>query len=85
MSENIFLLTITIPLGTILLIFAMKYLSAIQQARARIAGDEAYRQLASQAIATQADMLARLASMEAGILDIKTRVAATEKMLREVE
>ena len=34
MSEEIYLMTLTVPLGTVLVIFAMKYLSAAYKARA---------------------------------------------------
>jgi hypothetical protein len=37
MSEYLYLLTICLPLGTILLVFGMRYFSAVQQAKVRIA------------------------------------------------
>jgi hypothetical protein len=43
MSEHLYLLTISLLLGTILLVFGMRYFSAIQQAKARLANDDAYR------------------------------------------
>jgi Tfp pilus assembly protein PilO len=85
MSEHIFLITIGLPLATVLLIFGMKYFAAIAQAKARLASDEAYRQVAAQATAAQADTAAALAAINASLADIKTRVAAVEKMLRDVE
>ena len=56
MSEHIFLITIGLPLATLLLIFGMKYFAAIAQAKARLASDEAYRQLAAQAVAIYAEL-----------------------------
>ena len=85
MSETIFLLTIGLPLLTILLVFGMKYFAAIQQAKARLSSDEAYRQVAAQAAAAQAETATALASMGALLADLKTRLAAVEKMLKEVE
>ncbi len=85
MSETIFLLTICIPLGTILLIFGMKYFSAVQQARARMASEEVYRKIAADATAAQADTASRLATIDAALLDVKTRLASVEKILRDVE
>lgn len=41
MSEKLFLLTISLILGTVLIIFGMKYLSAVRQAKTRtLAGVE---------------------------------------------
>ncbi|HEX8609953.1 MAG TPA: hypothetical protein VF800_01520 [Telluria sp.] len=85
MSEHVFLITIGLPLVTVLLIFGMKYAAAIAQARARLAGDEAYRQVAAQAAAAQADTAAALAAVNANLAEMKTRVAAVEKLLRDVE
>lgn len=85
MSEHVYLITIGLPLVTLLLIFGMKYLAAIAQARARQAGDEAYRQLAARAASAQAEAAAALGAMNAHMAEMKTRLAAVEKMLRDVE
>lgn len=85
MAEHVYLLTLLLPLGTALLIFGMKYYAAVQQAKARLASDEAYRQVAEQAAAAQADTAATLASMNAMLGDVKARLAVVEKILREVE
>jgi Tfp pilus assembly protein PilO len=85
MSESVYLLTLTLPLGTMLLIFGMKYFASIQQAKARLASDEAYREIAAQAAAAQAETAAKLASLDATLADVKTRLIAVEKILREVE
>jgi hypothetical protein len=39
MSESLYLLSLCLVLGTILLIFGMRYFSAAQQAKVRIASD----------------------------------------------
>jgi hypothetical protein len=85
MSERIYLLTICLPLATILLVFTMRYLSAVLQARARFQNDEAYRQLAEKAAASQAASAAALASIDATLADLKARVAGVEKVLKEVD
>jgi Tfp pilus assembly protein PilO len=85
MSEPVYLISIVLMLGTVFLIFGMKYLSAIKQAKARLANDEAYRQIAAQAVSAQADTAARLASVDATLADLRTRLASVEKMLKEVE
>ncbi len=85
MSESLYLLTICLPLGTILLIFGMRYLSAVQQAKARLANDEAYRQIAAKAAAAQAETATALSSIDAALADLRSRLAAVEKILKEVE
>lgn len=85
MSERVYLLTICLPLAAALIIFGMKYFAAVQQAKARLASDEAYRQVAEQAARAQAETAATLASMDATLADVKARLAAVETMLREVE
>ncbi len=81
MSEHIYLVTLSFPFITALIIFGMKYYAAIQQARA----NEAYRQLAAQAAAQQADMLATLTALRATAAETATRLAAVEKLLKQVE
>jgi hypothetical protein len=78
MSPTIYLLTICLPLATVLLIFLMKYIASMVQSRARLANDEAYRELAAKATSAQADTARALA-------DLQTRMGALEKILKEVE
>ena len=85
MSEKIYLLTICLPLATILLVFGMRALSSVMQARARLASDEAYRQLAEKAAASQAATSTALASIDATLADLKLRVSGVEKVLKEVD
>lgn len=85
MSETIFLLTIALPLATVLLVFGMKYFSAVQQARARLANDEAYRRVAEQAATAQAASARALISIDATLSDLKTRLVQVEQILKQVE
>ena len=85
MSEYLYLLTICLPLGTILLIFGMRYLAAVQQAKARLANDDAYRQIAQKAVAAQSENATALPSIQAALADVRTRLSAIEKILKEVE
>ena len=85
MSERVYLITIFLPLATIFLIFGMRYLSAVQQAKARLANDEAYRQLAEKAATSQAAAASALASIDATLAELKVRVAGIEKILKEVD
>ncbi len=77
MSAALYLTTLCLPLGTILLVFGMRYFALIQQAKARLASDEAYRQIAEKAVADHGATASALTSIE-------TRLAAIEKILKDV-
>jgi hypothetical protein len=85
MTTMLYLLTLVLPLATILIVFAMRYYAAVQQARARLANDDAYRQLAESASAAQSQIATSLAAMEANLSDVRTRMAAVETILKAVE
>ena len=85
MSEYLYLLSIGLVLGTILLIFGMKYFSVVRQERARIMSEDAYRALAEKAVAAQSENATSLSSIQIELSEIKTRLAAVEKILRAVE
>jgi len=84
MTNILYLLTICLPLATILLIFAMRYVSAIQQAKARLANDGAYQQIAAKAAAAEAQTAAALSSIQAALADAGSRLSSIEKILKEV-
>jgi Tfp pilus assembly protein PilO len=85
MSESVYLLTLGLPLVTILLVFGMRYWSAVQQARARLANDDAYRDLAARAASVQAETAISLNAVNASLAELKSRIGALEKVLKEVE
>ena len=85
MTAIFYLLTLVLPLATILIVFGMRYYAAVQQARARLANDDAYRQLAESASAAQSQIATSLAAMEANLSDVRTRMAAVETILKAVE
>jgi uncharacterized membrane protein len=84
MSDLTFFLAISLILGTVLLVFGMKYLSAAYQARSRIKGEDAYRVLAEKAVTAQTENAALLSSIGSDLSQVVTRLAALEKILREV-
>ena len=85
MSEAVFLLAISLVLVTILLVFGMRAFSAIQQAKVRNASDAAYRQIAEKAVAAASENTTALSSIQATVADVRTRLTAIEKILKEVE
>jgi hypothetical protein len=78
MTENAFFAAFFFPAAAAVLVFFMKYVSAVLQARVRLGQDEAYRELATKATAAQREAAAALA-------DIQARLAKLEKILQEVE
>jgi hypothetical protein len=85
MTTILYLLTLVLPLATILIVFAMRYFALVQQARARLANDDAYRQLAESASAAQSRIATSLAAVEADLSDVRVRMAAVETILKAVE
>jgi hypothetical protein len=71
MSESVYFLTICLPLGTILVVFGMRYRALVLQARAQAAGN--------------VDGNAALATISASLADVQARLAAIEKILKSVE
>ena len=85
MTVTLYLMTLLLPLATVLIVFAMRYYAHIQQARARLANDDAYRQLAQSASAVQSQIATALAAIETNLTDVRTRMAAVETILKAVE
>jgi hypothetical protein len=85
MSPFFYVLTLSFLFGTPLIIFAMKYASASYQARARVAGDDAYRALAQRAVTAQSESAASLSSMRTELSEISARLVTVEKILKAVE
>ncbi|MFA7263790.1 MAG: hypothetical protein WC068_12280 [Caulobacter sp.] len=77
MSTSLYVFSIGLPFATILLVFGMRYIAQIQQAKARLASDEAYHQIAEKAVADHGAAATALTSIE-------TRLAAIEKILKDV-
>lgn len=85
MTTMLYLLTLVLPLATILIVFGMRSYAAVQQAKARLANDDAYRQLAESASAAHSQIATSLAAMEANLSDVRTRMTAVEAILKAVE
>jgi len=83
-ANSFFWLTILAFL-TILVVFGMKYFSVGRRERARAASGDAYRDLAEKTVSAQAKITASLSSVQSDLADMKQRLAAVEKVLRQVE
>ena len=71
MSESVYFLTICLPLGTILIVFGMRYRAQVLQARAQAAGNT--------------DNAAALKTIADSLADVQARLAGIEKILKAVE
>jgi uncharacterized protein YfeS len=76
-NENIYFAAFFLPAAAAVLIFFMKYVSGVLQARVRMDQDEAYRDIAAKAAASHAETAAALAQ-------IQVRLGAIEKILKDV-
>ena len=83
--ESIFLAAFFFPAAAAVLVFFMKYVSAVLQARVRLGQDEAYREIAAKAAVAQTEMAAALSSFGAALAEISSRLAVVEKILKDVE
>ncbi len=70
---------------TIVVVFGMKYFSALFQARARLANDALYQSLAEKAVTVQAENQATLAAIRSDLARFATSLATVEKILQQVE
>lgn len=85
MSENIVFAAFFFPSAAAVLIYLMKYLAAIKQARVRGEQDEVYRDLAMRMAALQSETASALGVLTGSLADVQMRVAGLEKILKEVE
>jgi Tfp pilus assembly protein PilO len=85
MSTTVFFATQIIIVGTVLTVFAMKYFSALRTAQAQIAANDAYKALAEKTAMAGTEAAAALAAIKADMAETKSRLAAIEKVLKEVE
>jgi hypothetical protein len=85
MSEHVYLISLCLFLSVPLLIFGMKYAADAYRARMRGLAEDAYRKLAADAVTAQAGNAATLSAIQSELAESKTRLAAIEKILKEVE
>jgi len=85
MSPTIYLLSLGGIFGTIIAVFAIRFLQASAVAGADAAHTDAYRKLASDAVTAQAGNAATLSAIQSELTEIKTRMAGVEKILKAVE
>jgi len=84
MGYYFYMPTVLLILGTILIVFAMKYVSGAVQARSQTANERSYRTLAEEAHSAQSQYMALLSSIQASMSEISARLGQVEKILKDV-
>jgi len=82
--QAFYLLTLILPLVTVLIVFGMKYWSAAVQSHAAKVGEEAYRELAEKAVAAQRDNATALSAIQADVARLSGSLAKVENILKQV-
>lgn len=85
MSVPVFFTSLSLFLGTVIAVFGIRAYATVQQAKARLGAEEAYRQIAEKAVAAQSETAAALAGLQAALSEVPARLAAVEKILKQVE
>lgn len=85
MSPTIYFISMGAMLGTIILVFGIRFLQASAVAGADAAHTDAYRKLASDAVTAQAGNAATLSAIQSELGEIKARMASVETILKTVE
>ncbi len=85
MTTAQYLIDISPVLATILIVFGMKYFSAIFQARARMANDALYQALAEKVVMAQTENQATLAAIRADLGKFGSSLASVERILQQVD
>lgn len=70
MEEHVYLITLGIVFGTVILVFGMRAFASVQQAKVRSAAEH--------------ETAAALAAIQSTLADMQTRLTSVEKMLKDV-
>jgi hypothetical protein len=83
--ESICLAAFFFPSVAVVLVFLMKYIAAVRQARVQLGQEEAYRDLAATCAAAQAETPSAIADVAATLAEIRARLISIEAVLKQVE
>ena len=71
--------------SSVVLFRSYKLFTLLRQARMRLVTEGTYRELAEKGVAAQAASATSIAAIQADLIEVKTKLLAIEKVLREVE
>jgi hypothetical protein len=84
-TPTIYFITLGAMLGTIILVFGIRFLQASALASADAAHTDSYRKLAADAVTAQAGNAATLSAIQSELTELKTRLSNVETILKTVE
>lgn len=84
-TPTIYYISLAAMLGTIIIVFGIRFLQASAIAAADAAHTDAYRKLASDAVTAQAGNAATLSAIQSELTELKARLSNVEKILKAVE
>jgi hypothetical protein len=82
--QAFYLLTLILPLVTILIVFGMKYWAAAVQSRAAKFGEDAYRALAEKAVAAQQSNATAPSAIQVEVAKLSGSLSRVENILSQV-
>jgi energy-converting hydrogenase Eha subunit H len=85
MSESLYLSTISVIPITVILVYAMRYFTALRQTNAQLANEKSYRELAEKVVNVQTETRDKLAAVESTLAELRARMSAVETILKTVE
>jgi hypothetical protein len=83
--DNAFFVLAILAIAAVVLTTGMKFFVDAKKSDKNAAGADAFRELAEKYAAAQTASAAALVSLQTDFADVKTRLAAIEKVLRQVE
>jgi len=84
MNPIIYLITISLPFTTAIIVFAMKYASSYAAARARLAEENDFKALAEAHASDLAQVTASLKAIEADVARQGRSLSSVETILKQV-
>ena len=85
MTSTLYLLTLVLPLATVLIVFRMRTHASVQQARARLANGRCLSPTRGKRLGGSVADRGQPAALEANLSDVRTRMTAVETILKAVE
>jgi hypothetical protein len=84
MTALFYLLTLTLPLATILASVAMWHRATLQKARAKLDNDDAYKKVVGETASAATATAVALSEIKDTLVDVRARLATVEKVLKDV-
>lgn len=85
MADDTYLYSIFWFVVLIVSVFAMRMITSVMQAKARLADDGAYRALAERAVAALEEQTGTINALRADLSATRATLANVEKILKQVE